>query len=842
MVPAPAPVIPATAAVTDYTLPITPRAALSCSGGFVLLTVVKPKPIQHVPLIIAAGVIVLTCLVQWLHLDTLEQLEARTYDWRVRIAARFPAAAVTNLGFICITDDSIARLNNGSMADGALKFRYGLYWPRHIYGRLLRELSAQGAAAVAFDILFGELRPDHSPILVSTNLESGLAEFVSALHPDPQDRPLLIASQLNIESDDYFAWQLHRTGNAFVAAEKGLLPHKLFRNHAAAIGDIAAEKDADGVLRRTRAFQIYRRWHPGFEQAAAEYGLDLDKARIFSDKIILLTPDRQEIKVPLAADGTFDPKNFDPAAKMPCAKPFTEERAWHMGILLAASQLGLDLTRAAVDLPHGKIVLRSNSGNERVIPVDASGFFYVNWELPPDDARLTAAPVETLLAQDIARRHGETNDLKNIWRGKLVVVGSTATGNDLTDLGATPLAKETHLISKHWNIANSILTGRFIHRPSFAADFAIIALLGALSAALSLRLRVLPALFSVLATAALYVGLAVFIYVQQRLWLPVIFPVAGALFIQHGCLVTWRVIFEQTEKRRVRSVFSKIVAPEVVRELLAAETVSLGGARREITVFFADVRGFTAFTDAHREQAAEFVRVHQLTGAEAEKIFDEQAQEALSTVNAYLALVADTIKAHGGTLDKYIGDCVMAFWGAPAEQPRHALNCVRAAIDAQRAIDDLNRDRASENSRRDIENLARTAADQPVRPHLPILSLGTGINSGPAVVGLMGSDAHGLNYTVFGREVNLASRLESLSGRGRIFVGETTFAAIQRDDPVLAAACMALAPATVKGFRDEVKIYEVPWRRPGAVSPIGDDFGSSAAIDTSTTGFIRLDR
>ena len=165
---------------------------MSCSGFFVLLAAVKPKPFQRVPLFIAAGVIVLTCLVQWLRLDPLEQLEARAYDWRVRMAARFPATKATNLGFVSITDDSIARLKNGSLADGALKFRYGLYWPRHIYGRLLRELSAQGATAVAFDILFAELRPDHSPILVSTNLESGLAEFASALHPNPQDRPLLI--------------------------------------------------------------------------------------------------------------------------------------------------------------------------------------------------------------------------------------------------------------------------------------------------------------------------------------------------------------------------------------------------------------------------------------------------------------------------------------------------------------------------------------------------------------------------------------------------------------------------------------------------------------------------
>ncbi|MCX6895781.1 MAG: hypothetical protein NTZ16_09855 [Verrucomicrobia bacterium] len=103
----------------------------------------KPKPLQRVPLLIAAGVIALVCLVQALRFDSLEQLEARTFDARVRLAARFPgqfSAAATNLGFVFISDDSIARLKDGSLADGPLKFRYGLYWPRHIYGRVLREL------------------------------------------------------------------------------------------------------------------------------------------------------------------------------------------------------------------------------------------------------------------------------------------------------------------------------------------------------------------------------------------------------------------------------------------------------------------------------------------------------------------------------------------------------------------------------------------------------------------------------------------------------------------------------------------------------------------------------
>ena len=796
---------------------------------------VKFKPTQRAPWFIALAVVALICLTQWLRLSPLEQLEARTYDWRVRLAAHFPAPAATNLGFIAISDDSITHLK-----DGKLGFHYGLYWPRHIYGQVLRELTAQGATAVGFDILFPDARPDHAPVPVATNNEPDLEKFLTTLHPCETN--LVIAGRLNVDSDDFFAWQLHTSQRGFIAADQGALPLKNFRA-SATIAHISAERDADGVLRRARAFEDFRVWHPLFEQAANEYGFSLATAKTEPHQITLTTADKQEIKVPLDAAGTFYPVDFGGAAAagLPRARPFTETRVWHMGLALAARALGADLSLTKCDLFARKVSLVNSNHVVREIPVDADGYFYVNWELPLGDPRLHVGAFEKLLAQDLARTQGATNELRNEWRGQLVIIGSTATGNDLTDLGATPLAKSTCLVSKHWNVANAILQNRFIRRPSLATDFALIALLGALTAFFTWRLRALTALVAVVALAVGYIFIAVICYNQSRVWLPLVLPLGGALLMQHLCLVTWRVVFEQAEKRRVRNVFSKVVAPEIVHELLDRKNLSLGGARREITVFFADVRGFTAFTDMNREEATQFIQKQNLIGDHAEKVYDEQAREALNTVNVYLALVADTIKQHSGTLDKYIGDCVMAFWGAPAPHASHALNCVRAAINAQRAIDELNRARADENTKRELQNFQRAAAGERPLPALPILSLGTGINTGPALVGLMGSDKHGLNYTVFGREINLASRLEALSGRGRILIGEATFLALQRDDAVLAATCTALAPVTVKGIRDAIKIFEVPWRLPGTVSPIGDDYGSaSSGHDTSATGFIRL--
>jgi class 3 adenylate cyclase/CHASE2 domain-containing sensor protein len=681
------------------------------------LGAVKLKPFKRAPVVLAVFVLALVCGVRLLRLDFFDRLERMTYDLRARSALHFPAPAATNLAFISIEDSSIAAVKSGKLG-----YRYGLYWPRQVYGRLVEELSAQGVKAVAFDVLFGELRHDHPPVQMA---DGGL-----------------------MESDDFFAAQMRRAGNVLLAVVPDLVPPDLFLTNALAPGDISTERDSDGVLRRVKAFD--------------------------------------------------------------------DQGVWDMGIVLAALELNLDLAHPDLDLAHGRITLHGAKGIKRVIPVDRNGYFYIDWRLKLDDPRLGRAPIENLLLQDRLRLLDRTNQLHDDFRGKLVVVGSAAQGNDLTDRGATPLEKDTLLVSKHWNVANSILTGQFIRRASVPTELALIILFGGLTAFLTWQLRAFTASAAVLLLLLAYVASGFYAFVEFRYWLPLVFPIAGAMLVEHLSLITYRVVFEEREQRRVKSVFSKIVSPDVMNELLGAEKLSLGGTRREVTLFFADVRGFTTLTDEMHQRVADFINEHQIDTEAADKCIEESAQETLETVNLYLTTVADAVKKHGGTLDKYIGDCVMAFWGAPTPNERHASDCVRAALDAQRAIRDLNEKRSAQNNARETENRARRSAGLPPRPALRALQLGTGINTGLATVGLMGSDAHILNYTVFGREVNLASRLESVSGSGRIIISDTTYNHLLREDPALASTCIEMFPVTVKGIRDAVRIYEVPWQTPPA--------------------------
>ena len=738
-----------------------------------------------IPALITGTVIGLVCLFAILSqvassIDFFARMELITYDWRVRAAVERKPYASTNLGFVAITDDVIAEIANGFLDNKS----YGLLWPRQIYGRLVNELSAQGATVIGFDVLLPEERPDQDGFGITQS------------------------NGVYMKSDEYFTNAMAKAGNVVLAATVDIIPADVFGSVAYSIADVSSDQDPDGILRRSKPFVDYRIWHPYFR---GMYGvMDLKKnAKVYTDKVVVHGAKGEVLgEEKLDKEGNFTlPKRSadEPDVK---ARPYRDQRVWTMGIQLAAKGMGLDLNRTEVR--PGALILHGANGLERVIPLDRNGDFYVDWNIRLGDRRIQVSDLHWPLFDGIEREKG-TNIVNN-WMNRIVLVGSTASGNNMADRGATPLQKDDFLPSKHWNVANSIIMDRFVHQTPLSVNLLLIVVLGVISGVVSWRLGIIPSTLFMILIGAVFVAVCWYGFVQHRLWIPIVFPAIGGLILPNITLVAYRVIFEEKEKRRVRSIFSRLVSPNVVNELLSTEKLALGGSRRHITVYFADVRGFTEMTDTIQVKAEEFVKQHNLTGDAAEAYFDKSAAETLETVNLYLATIADTIKARSGTLDKYIGDCVMAFWGAPTSNDRHALDCVLAAIDAQRAMYALNQRRFAENKRREEENKTRVANGEYPVSILPLLSLGSGINSGIAIVGMMGSEDHIINYTVFGREINLASRLEGLSGRGRIIIGETTYRELQRLDPELAKTCVELAPTMLKGFKQAVRNFEVPWK------------------------------
>ncbi len=516
---------------------------------------------------------------------------------------------------------------------------------------------------------------------------------------------------------------------------------------------------------------------------------------------------------------------------------FDYTRVWSMGIVMAADELKLDLDKPEIQPQHHRLVLHGENGVRRVIPLEADGSYYVNWELGRENTLITtnqvsinhpggagqvvvtnqvqvrpgfqAGSFDELLLEARDRAAGHPADTGR-WKDRLVLIGSAVTAfSAVADQGSTPAESRTILVLKHLNVANSILTNSFVTTSPLSLKLLLIVLMGALAGWVTFESsRSLAGTGLTAGMVLVYFGLACWLYAAQRFWLTMVPPLICTV-VTHALALTYRVQAEQAEKKRVKSVFSKMLAPEVVEELLQAAKISMGGTRREITVYFADVRGFTTLTDRTQSEAAEYIEKNKLGPEAAEAHYNRVAKETLDTVSTYLATIAGAIKRHNGTVDKYIGDCVMAFWGGPLPNRLHARDAVRSAIEAQRAILALNLKRDAENKR-----IAAECAAQGLPPESPLalLSMGTGINTGVAIMGLMGSEEDRLDYTVFGREVNLASRLEGLSGYGRIIISHSTYVALQRDDPELAALCVERLPEDLKGFRHAVKNYEVLWR------------------------------
>jgi adenylate cyclase len=303
-------------------------------------------------------------------------------------------------------------------------------------------------------------------------------------------------------------------------------------------------------------------------------------------------------------------------------------------------------------------------------------------------------------------------------RDKIVLVGTTAPG--LLDLRVTPVGETYPGVETHANVIAGLIEGKLFVKPDYAIGYEVVILLVA-GLALAILLPLLSATVAVAVSGgvvALLVALNYYLFIAQGLVMPlasalVMAGTAFALNMSYGYFV------ESRSKRELANLFGTYVPPELVDEMVKdPDSYSMKAASKELTVMFCDMRGFTKLS---------------------EKMEPTQLQELLNVVFSRLT---DIIRAHRGTIDKYMGDCVMAFWGAPVDTPNHASLAVRSAVGMSQAVQRINEEHRAKG--------------------LPEIGVGVGINTGTMCVGDMGSDIR-RSYTVIGDAVNLGSRLEGLS-------------------------------------------------------------------------------
>jgi adenylate cyclase len=398
--------------------------------------------------------------------------------------------------------------------------------------------------------------------------------------------------------------------------------------------------------------------------------------------------------------------------------------------------LSLDMLRVVTG--SGAILIRTDEAGIRSVavpglelPTDQNGRVWVHFG-PHDQARYVSA-------KDVL----DGNVAPDKFDGKLVLIGPSGIG--LSDIKTTPVSAAIPGVEVHAQLLESALTDTLLSRPNYAIA---IEMLGATAAGSMLALvapfaSALTLLAIALGSAAAFVAGSWFAFSSAHMLIDATFPLTVIASVSVS-LIMIGYFREQLDRRRIRSAFSHYLSPNLVERLAKSpKQLVLGGEERVITVLFSDVRSFTTISETYKDNP----------------------QGLTSLMNRFLTPVTNAIVTRNGTIDKYIGDAVMAFWNAPVDNPDHEADACHAALDMLDRVDTLN-----------IEFEREASAGG---THFVPIKIGIGINTGRCTVGNMGSDLR-FQYTVMGDSVNLASRLEGQTkGYGlSIIIGSRTAAAL----------------------------------------------------------------
>lgn len=386
----------------------------------------------------------------------------------------------------------------------------------------------------------------------------------------------------------------------------------------------------------------------------------------------------------------------------------------------------------------------------------------------------------------------------NLMTGNMVLIGTSATG--LEDYRAVPLGIQMPGVEIHTQILENILTDEYLKRPSitFLIEIIIAMLAGFLVIALVSRLGGIKSSLGVLILIASLLAYSWWNFSNSQFLIDATYPiiVTSLLFI---FMTTANYIVEEQQKQRIRSAFGQYLSPTLVDQLTEnPDKLVLGGEMRELTILFSDIRGFTTISEH----------------------FSDDPTGLTKLMNEVLTQLSKPILNHNGTIDKYLGDAVMAFWNAPIDEADHAY---KACISALRMIEKIHA-MNEQNQQQSVHD-----ADSGLHE----INIGIGINTGPCVVGNMGSESR-FDYTALGDAVNIASRLEgqSKSYGVPIVIGQSTQALVKDR-----LAIFEIDLIRVVGKNDALHIYALAGFEALAKS---EDFIAFKALNASMLSSYRL--
>lgn len=418
--------------------------------------------------------------------------------------------------------------------------------------------------------------------------------------------------------------------------------------------------------------------------------------------------------------------------------------------------LSLEMIRAAsgykkIDVYYDENGVQGVVMGEMEIPTDRFGRLLINYRGP-------AKTFKYISAYDVYAGKVDKKDIE----GKFILVGTSAAG--LLDLRATPFDSVYPGVEAHANAIDNIIKGDFLYRPSWAEGANLALILAGVAITVTLTAYASAALGSALFVAILFsfVGFEYYMLFHEGIVLNILFPFA-AMLLSFMSLSLMNYFLESRQKDFIKAKFAKKVSPAVVEDLLKHSNMNSFEIKEKfVTIFFSDIRGFTTLSEAMGSPKA-----------------------LIGLLNEYMTPMVDIIVESKGTVDKFIGDAIMAYWNAPNEVENHEDAAVGSAVRQLRSLNELNKRLLEEGK--------------------PKIEIGIGINTGDVTVGEMGSYGRA-DYTIIGDPVNLASRLEGLCKpyHAHIVISEFTKSGLKNDYTI-----RELDLVRVKGKNEPVSIYEV---------------------------------
>ncbi|MBW2250272.1 MAG: CHASE2 domain-containing protein [Deltaproteobacteria bacterium] len=551
-------------------------------------------------------------------------------------------------------------------------------WPRSKMADLVTKLSNAGAKVIAFDI--GFLEPDDKRIVkIINNIQGSLHNL------NPEDKKLIENIKAQSDNDKLLADSIKNSSAKIVLGYFFQLGEKTSAH--------IEEKD----IKIHKKNIINSRYQ--FERYTSKEAKNVTLVEpVYPQSNIKEISDAAD----LAGYFNMHPDNDGVVRWLPAVLKFRESLYAPLSLVSVSAFLNSPLS-----ITIDEYGVQSIQTGNLSIPTDESGRILINYR--GEEKSFPHISITDILSGNVP---------VNILKDKIVLIGATAVG--IYDLRVTPFGSIFPGIEIHANLIDSILSEDFLLQPKWSAIFDVLAIFftGLILGIVLPRVEVIPGL---IAGSSIFLGYILFcqyLFSSHGLVLNLVYPVTVILFI-YVTITAYRYFIETRQKRFIKNAFSTYLAPAVVKQLIdSPEGLNLGGEEREITAFFSDVQGFTSISEA-------------LT-----------PNELVELLNEFLTEMTDIILKHEGTVDKFEGDAIIAFFGAPNVLQNHAERTCSACIKMQKRLAEL-RENWKENEK-------------------PQLKMRIGLCTGSAVVGNMGSESR-MDYTMMGDTVNTAARLEGIN-------------------------------------------------------------------------------